>query len=124
MEQQQQNFRDLDPVDLASMEGAGPHRRLDVLARQLTSAAIDEPALLQLSESDLLCPKALGAVLLHDNGQLRQSIYNFLQVRCLLGSLHNALGGQAAWCWACSSKGQHTHQLCCGQATLCQRPSA
>lgn len=65
------------------MEGVGPHRRLDVLTRQLTSAAVDEPALLQQEGADLMaCPKALQAVLLHDNGPLRQSIYEFLKVGC------------------------------------------
>lgn len=59
---------------------AGPHRRLDVLTRHLTSAAVDEPALLQQEGPDLLsCPKALQAVMLHDNGPLRHSIYEFLR---------------------------------------------
>lgn len=40
--------------------------------------------MLQLGGADLAqqtCPKALHDVLLHDNGQLRQSIYEFLKVR-------------------------------------------
>jgi hypothetical protein len=63
------------------MEAAGPCKRLDVLTRQLTSAALDEPALLQQSDLAMMCPKQLQAVLLHDNGQLRNSIYEFMKVR-------------------------------------------
>lgn len=76
-------FRHTKPSRIGSMEGAGPHRRLDVLTRQLTRAAVDEPALLQQEGPDLMaCPKALQAVLLHDNGALRHSIYESLKVGC------------------------------------------
>ena len=47
---------------------AGASRRLEVLTRHLTSAAVDEPALLQAADLASMCPNALQAVLLHDNG--------------------------------------------------------
>jgi hypothetical protein len=62
----------------------GPNRRLDVITRQLTRASISEPELLlqqgEATELARVCPKALHAVLLHDNGQLRSSVYDFLRV--------------------------------------------
>lgn len=42
---------------------------------------MDEPALLQQSDLAMMCPKQLQAVLLHDNGLLRNSIYEFMKVR-------------------------------------------
>ena len=62
---------------------AGASRRLEVLTRHLTSAAVDEPALLQAADLASMCPKALQAVLLHDNAELRHSIYEFLKVMLL-----------------------------------------
>jgi hypothetical protein len=55
---------------------------------------VDEPALLQQDGQsglnlDGMCSKALQAVLVHDNGQLRQSIYDFLRVRKHLKLQHS-----------------------------------
>lgn len=67
------------------MKPVAPNRRLDIITRQLTGASLEStPALLQLGGADRAqqtCPRALHDVLLHDNGQLRQSIYEFLKVR-------------------------------------------
>jgi hypothetical protein len=83
------------------MQGSGPNKRLDILTRQLTGAAVDEPALLQQdgqSGLDRMCPKALQALLVHDNGQLRQSIYDFLRVRGLCSCSMPRVGVRtAAW---------------------------
>lgn len=127
-------MRDQDPAKTASMDGSGPNRRLDILTRQLTGAAVDEPAVLQQdgqSGLDGMCPKALQAVLVHDNDQLRYSIYEFLRVsvcaklqqdkvccarRCIvLSSLRSsnrrqpampAYGSAPAWCGAGSGSQQ------------------
>jgi hypothetical protein len=72
------------------MGAAWPCKRLDVLTRQLTSAAVDEPALLQQSDLAMMCPKALQAVLLHDNGQLRNSIYEFMKVNSLIDDVRGS----------------------------------
>lgn len=56
------------------MPGA-PHRRLDVLSRQLTAAAADGAALPNV------CPRAMFNFIVHDNPELRQKIYEHLKAR-------------------------------------------
>lgn len=58
------------------MEGS---KRIQVLARQLTSAAISCPSATSVSANDVDVQR-LAAFLLHDNPQLRAQIQDFLKV--------------------------------------------
>jgi hypothetical protein len=53
-------------------------RRLEVLSRQLNAGSVEAPLAGELAG---LCPKKLGAFLVHDNPELRASIFEFLKVR-------------------------------------------
>lgn len=75
----------------ATMDG---QRRLEVLSRQLTAASLGQEA--GLVDGVLVagvCPRALGAWLVHDNPDLRARIVEFLKVRC--GAAPARLGAQA-----------------------------
>lgn len=78
------------------MEGPAAHRRLDVITRQLTGgldSASGAAAVLESVQDGTqlareLCPNALQQVLLHDNGALRNDLYEFLKVSF-----------EWCWCW-------------------------
>ncbi len=63
----------------------GTMQRLQVLSRQFTAGgeggAGSGSELVDASAVAAVCPRALGAFLVHDNPELRQAIYDFLKVK-------------------------------------------
>jgi hypothetical protein len=56
-------------------------RRLDVLTRQLTAGSRESaPTLLDGTALSAICARSLGVVLVHDNSDLRQAVFEFLKV--------------------------------------------
>jgi acyl-CoA oxidase len=67
-----------------------PNRRIEVLSRHLCSASIKSaedqanssiqaPGLLDADSLQQICPKQLAGILIHDNEELRNAVYELLK---------------------------------------------